>query len=106
MMMLDRVEMQPGMTPAAFPPPIFSGSTSVSVFLCLRPISSRDHDGILFIDGFRSKQRRWHEKRGDRRSDGRTRPGGAVPLLGRATHALSGLRAPLVRSKCSRPSSS
>ena len=53
MMMLERVEMQPGMAPAAFPPPIFSGSASVLVFLCLRSASSRDRDGALFIDGFR-----------------------------------------------------
>jgi hypothetical protein len=28
----ERVEKQPGMTPAAFPPPIFVGTASVSVF--------------------------------------------------------------------------
>ena len=55
MMMLERMEMQPGMAPAAFPPPIFSGSASVSVFLCLRSASSRDRDGALFIGVFRSK---------------------------------------------------
>ena len=55
MMMLERVEMQPGMTPAAFPSPIFSGPASVSVFLCLRSASSRDRDGALFIGIFRSK---------------------------------------------------
>jgi len=57
MMMLEKVEMQPGMAPAAFPPPIFSGSAAVSVFLCLRSASSRDRDGALFIDIFRSKLR-------------------------------------------------
>ena len=55
MMMLERVEMQPGMTPAAFPSPIFSGSASVSVFLTLRSASSEIAIGALFIDGFRVK---------------------------------------------------
>ena len=52
-MMLERVEIQPGMAPAAFPSPIFSSSASASVFLCFRTASSRDRDGALFIDGFR-----------------------------------------------------
>jgi hypothetical protein len=28
----ERVEKRPGATPAAFPPPIFNGTTSISVF--------------------------------------------------------------------------
>jgi hypothetical protein len=28
----ERVEKRPGVTPAAFPPPIFAGTASVSVF--------------------------------------------------------------------------
>ena len=49
MMMLERVEMQPGMAPAAFPSPIFAGSASVLVFLPLRSASSEITIGALFI---------------------------------------------------------
>jgi len=44
MMMLEKVEMQPGAAPAAFPSPIFVGSDSVSWFLCFSA-SSRDRLG-------------------------------------------------------------
>ena len=40
MMMLEKVEMQPGAAPAAFPSPIFVGSDSVSWFLCFSAFSS------------------------------------------------------------------
>ena len=54
MMMLERVEIQPVMTPAAFPPPIF---LVLPLFRCLtlRSASSEIAIGDLFIDDFRSK---------------------------------------------------
>ena len=57
MMMLERVEMQPGMALAAFPSPIFAGSASVSVFLPLCSAASEITIRALFINGFRSKLR-------------------------------------------------
>ena len=45
LMMLERVEMQPGMAPAAFPLPIFAGSASVSWFSCFHAASFRERLG-------------------------------------------------------------
>jgi hypothetical protein len=33
-LMLERVEKRLGVTPTTFPPPIFAGTASVSVFIC------------------------------------------------------------------------
>ena len=49
MMMLERVEIQPGMAPMVFPPPIFVGSGSVLVLLCFCAASSEIASGDLFI---------------------------------------------------------
>ena len=43
MVMLERVEMQPGMAPAAVPSPIFAGSAFVLCILCISAASSREH---------------------------------------------------------------
>ena len=86
-------------------PPAADRGLSVSVFSISASYTFEIAVETLFIDGFRSKRRRWHEKRGSRRSDDQTGVGGTVPLLGHATHTLSGLVRPLVRSKCSRHSS-
>ena len=62
MMMLERVEMQSGMAPAAFPPPIFAGSASILVFLFPRSVSSEIAIGVVFISvlGQQSEYRsRW-----------------------------------------------
>jgi hypothetical protein len=45
----ERVEKRPGATLAAFPPPIFAGTTSVSVFRVYPPPPDRDRRGGLFI---------------------------------------------------------
>jgi hypothetical protein len=42
LVMLERVEMRSGMAPAAFPPPIFGGSASVS-WLCVSPPPPREN---------------------------------------------------------------
>jgi hypothetical protein len=39
----DRVEKRPRATPAVFPPPIFAGTASVSVFHVFPPPPDRDH---------------------------------------------------------------
>ena len=55
MMMLERMEIQPGMAPVAFFPPIFAGSGSVLVFLCFCSAPSEIALGNLFIGIFRSR---------------------------------------------------
>jgi hypothetical protein len=50
----ERVEKCPGATPAVFPPPIFTGTTSVSVFLVFMPTSFAIAEGGLYIGVFRS----------------------------------------------------
>jgi hypothetical protein len=49
-----RVEKRSGATPAAFPPPIFTGIAHVSVFCYSLPPLDRDHQGGLYIGVFRS----------------------------------------------------
>ena len=39
---VERVEMQPGMAPAAVPPPIFAGSPSVSCISCFSAASFQE----------------------------------------------------------------
>jgi hypothetical protein len=48
------VEKRPGATPAAFPPPIFVGIASVSVFRVPPPPPLRNIEGVLYIGVFRS----------------------------------------------------
>jgi hypothetical protein len=51
---LERVEKQPGATPAAFPPPIFAGTASLYVFhVSLPPLTVIVQRGI-YIGIFRS----------------------------------------------------
>ena len=56
MMMLEKVEMQPGAAPAAFPSPIFAGSGSVSWFLSFLLRLLRERLGVINIVGFRSRR--------------------------------------------------
>jgi hypothetical protein len=54
LVMLERLEKQPGMAPAAFPPPIFVGSAYVSWFR-VSPLPPPDNvSGSLYIGVFRS----------------------------------------------------
>jgi hypothetical protein len=50
----ERVEKRPRMTPTVFPPPIFAGIASVSVFHVPLPPPDGDHRGSLYIGIFRS----------------------------------------------------
>jgi hypothetical protein len=50
----DRVEKRLGATLVAFPPPIFTGTASVSVFHVSPPPPDRDRRGGLYIGLFRS----------------------------------------------------
>jgi hypothetical protein len=54
LVMLERVDMQPGKASAAFPPRIFAGSTFLSWFLCFSAASSRERLGALYTEIFRS----------------------------------------------------
>jgi hypothetical protein len=49
-----RVEKRQGATPAVFPPPVFAGTASVSVFHVSPQPPDHDHRGGLYIDVFRS----------------------------------------------------
>jgi hypothetical protein len=51
--MSERVEKHPGANPAVFPPPIFVGTTSISVFRVSLPPLDRDCRGGLYIGVFR-----------------------------------------------------
>jgi hypothetical protein len=53
-LMLKRVEKRPGVTPAVFPPPIFAGIASVSVFRVSPPPPFTIVEGGLYIGIFRS----------------------------------------------------
>jgi hypothetical protein len=50
----ERVEKHPGATSAAFPPPVFIGTTSVSMFRVSPPPPDRNCWGGLYIGVFRS----------------------------------------------------
>jgi hypothetical protein len=50
----ERVEKRPGATPTAFPPPIFAGTASLSVFRVSPLPPDRDRRGGLYIGVFRS----------------------------------------------------
>jgi hypothetical protein len=49
----ERVEKRPGATSAVFPPPIFAGTASVSVFHVSPPPPDRDRREGLYRDVFR-----------------------------------------------------
>jgi membrane protein CcdC involved in cytochrome C biogenesis len=53
-LMSERVEKRPGATPAVFPPPIFVGTTSVSMFYVFPPPRIAIAEGGLYIGIFRS----------------------------------------------------
>jgi hypothetical protein len=81
----ERVEKRPGATPATFPPPIFAGIASVSVFCAsLLPVIAIIKGG-LYIGVFRSS---WASRRKDgwqRRSQAQTSLGGTTWPGARAT---------------------
>jgi hypothetical protein len=45
--MSERFEKRPGATPAAFPPPIFAGTTSISTFLVSPPPHHGNTEGVF-----------------------------------------------------------
>jgi hypothetical protein len=53
-LMSERVEKRPGVTSTMFPPPIFAGTASVSVFHISPPPRIVNADGGLYICIFRS----------------------------------------------------
>jgi hypothetical protein len=53
-LMSERVEKRPGATPVVFPPPIFVGTASISVFLVSPPPYLGNIEGGLYIGVFRS----------------------------------------------------
>jgi hypothetical protein len=48
-LMSEKLEKRPGATPAAFPPPIFVGTTSVYVFHVSPPPPLGNTEGSLYI---------------------------------------------------------
>jgi hypothetical protein len=50
----ERLEKRPGTTQTAFPPPIFTGTASVSMFSISPPPPPGNADGGLYIGVFRS----------------------------------------------------
>ena len=52
LMMLERVEMQPGTAPAVFPPPIFAGYGSVLCISYFSAASSRERPKESLYRGF------------------------------------------------------
>jgi hypothetical protein len=48
-LMLERLEKRSGVTPAAFPPPIFAGTTSVSLFHVSPPPPLRNVKGVFLL---------------------------------------------------------
>jgi hypothetical protein len=79
-LMLERVEKRLGATPAAFPPPIFAGTASISVFRVSPLPSDRNHRGSLYIGVFRSDWVSRDEDGQHRRSEAQTSMGGATWL--------------------------
>jgi hypothetical protein len=56
LVMLERLEKRPGMAPAAFPSPIFTGSAFISWFHVSMPPPHENASGSLYIGVFRSRQ--------------------------------------------------
>jgi hypothetical protein len=52
LVMLERLEKRSGIAPAAFPPRMFTGSASVSLFHVSPPPPRENASGSLYIGGF------------------------------------------------------
>jgi hypothetical protein len=81
----ERVGKRPGATPTAFPPLIFTGIASISVFRVSPPPVDCDHRGGLYIGIFRSGWASGHKDGWHRRSQAQTSLGGAARPGSRAT---------------------
>jgi hypothetical protein len=98
----ERVEKRPGVTLAAFLPPIFAGTVSVYMFH-VSPLPP-DHycRGGLYIGVFRLSFASRDKDGRHRRSDAQTSMGGVAWLGACTTYAQMGLVASLVDFLCSR----
>jgi hypothetical protein len=82
--MLERLEKRPGATLAAFPPPIFTATSSISWFHVSSLPPRENASGGLYIELFRSRWAIWSKDEWHQRSEGQmglrgSTRGGTVP---------------------------